>query len=288
MSELKGIITAIVTPFNDDGTINYVCYKQLLFEQLRLGVDGIVVGGTTGEGIIIGDELKELVAFTIACVGNQTLVIPAITEINQQKLMKKIEVLNLLSVDYLLVTTPYYLLTNETGIINFYQYIAKKSRVPVIVYHVPKRTGQYLKISTMQKILTIDNIVGVKEASGDLNYFMELAELVRDKVLLCGTDELYLPCKMVGAKGIISVFSNLYLQELKEIELLYNQNDYQGASKLFIHQLPIINLLFIEANPIPLKYLMNLAGYEVGMPQFPLAELSERGKKIINEKIETL
>lgn len=285
MNKLEGIITALVTPFKENGLINYQVLEILIEKQIAEGVSGLLVGGTTGEGALIRDEIYDLISFTVKKVDGRVLVIASLGELDKADLINRVQKINQLGVDYLLVLTPYYMQTNEFGLYQYFKTVATYSNVPIIIYNVPSRTGQKMPLYTIKKCFQIDNIVGIKEASSDISYFMKVLKIKNEKKVFIGNDNLYLPERLMGADGIISVFSNIHCKALREMEDKIRNRKIVDANNQFLKYLPLMEILFVEPNPIPIKYIMNYLGYQVGDVHFPLAPPSLLNQQLIKNSL---
>ena len=194
--------------------------------------------------------------------------------------------LNLAGVDGLLIVTPYYNKTTQEGVIEHYTKIANSVHIPIILYNVPSRTGFCLASSTCYKLSQIDNIVGIKEASGNMSLVSDIASICDDNFsIYSGNDDMILPVLSLGGKGVISVLSNIAPRKTVSIIDRYFNHDIEIASMLQLKSIPLIRALFAEVNPIPIKYALNLLGYNFGKPRLPLIELSDDNKKHLTNEM---
>lgn len=287
---LKGNIVALITPFKENKEVNYNKLIELIEFQISNGVDGIVLLGTTGEASSLTEkEQIKIIKLGISIINKRVKLIVGCSAINTSLAMKKAKKLSKYSIDYLLVLSPFYLKTNNEGVIKHYEEIAKISKIPLIIYHVPSRTGQYIDIECIKKLSINNNIKGIKEASGDLNYLKKIKKYINDEfILLGGNDELMVDVMENGGSGIISVFSNSHPKISSEIINLCFENNYLEARKKIKRYLDYIKLLFIEPNPIPIKEALNYLEFEVGSYRLPLVEMNKSHRKALINELEEI
>ena len=276
----KGCGTAIATPFNEEG-VNLNEFKKLLEKQIEESVDAIIVCGTTGESATMTMEERLQAIECAVKVSNGRVPIIAGTGSNNTKAViemnNKVEELG---VDGVLIVTPYYNKTTQEGLIVHYKTIAENTRLPIIMYNVPSRTGVNIKPETCFELSKIDNIVAIKEASGDLSQIAKIANLCKDNLTIySGNDDQILPILSVGGKGVISVLSNIKPRYTHDICYNFFEGRIEEATKMQIDAIPLINALFSEVNPIPVKAALNMIGYDYGVPRLPLIEMTEKGKE---------
>lgn len=285
----KGCGTAIATPFNKDG-VNLQEFSKLVEDQIQKGVDSIVVCGTTGESATMTEEER---LKTIECavkVSNGRVPIIAGTGSNNTKsvveMNKKVKELG---VDGVLIVTPYYNKTTDEGLIKHYEEIAKNTTLPIILYNVPSRTGVNIKPEIAAKLSKIDNIVAIKEASGDLSQVAKVANLCGENLnIYSGNDDQILPILSIGGIGVISVLSNVRPKYTHDICQNYFEGNTEEATKMQIKAIPLINALFSEVNPIPVKEALNICGYNFGEPRLPLVRMSEKNREVLKKCLEAL
>lgn len=285
----KGCGTAIATPFNEQG-VNLQEFARLVEEQIKNGVDSIIVCGTTGEAATMTEEER---LQTIECavkVSNGRVPIIAGTGANNTKsvieMNKKVEQLG---VDGVLVVTPYYNKTTQKGLIMHYTEIAKNTTLPIILYNVPGRTGVSIKPETALELSKIENIVAIKEASGDLSHVAKIVNLCRDNLnIYSGNDDQVIPILSLGGIGVISVLSNIRPKYTHDMCYAFFNNENEKAAKMQIDAVPLINALFSEVNPIPVKEALNIIGYNFGEPRLPLIKLSEENRKKLEIELNNL
>jgi 4-hydroxy-tetrahydrodipicolinate synthase len=269
---ISGSYVAIVTPFHPDGSVNFEKLEELCKWHIRSGTDGIVALGTTGESSTMTHEEDEaVVKCVLQAVGGRIPVIAgAGSNCTQTALMKSRAYANL-GADGLLLITPYYNKANARGMYQHFITVADAVDIPIILYNVPGRTGCSLPADCVEALAKHKNIAALKEASGDISYVAKVARYACDEFqLLCGNDDMIVPMMSLGGSGVISVFANLCPRECHEIVYACLENDFARAAKLQLQYLDLINALFIEVNPIPVKAAMNARGMDVGGYRLPL------------------
>ena len=288
MALFKGAGVALITPFHEDGSVNYEKLTEILEEQIAEGTDAIVAVGTTGEAATLTeDEHIEVVAHTVKVVNHRIPVIAGTgsnctaTAIDLSKRAEQA------GADGLLLVTPYYNKATQKGLYTHYKAIADAVSIPCILYNVPGRTGMKIEPKTMADLYhNVKNIVGVKEATGDLGATSELMRLVdEDFLLYSGEDGIIVPLLSIGGSGVISVLSNVAPKETAEICKKWFAGDVKGAWEEQKRALPLIHSLFMEVNPIPVKAGMNLQGKAVGGLRLPLTEMEEAHQEVLKEEM---
>ena len=285
----KGCGTAISTPFDENG-VNVKEFQKLINNQIENGVDSIIVCGTTGESSTMTEEEKEIAITCAIKTSNGRIPIIAGTGGNNTlKVIENCKKAENLGVDGLLIVTPYYNKCTQQGLIEHYKIIAKNTFLPIILYNVPSRTGVNILPATCLELSKIDNIVAIKEASGNISQVAEIAHLCGDNLhIYSGNDDQILPILSLGGLGVISVLSNIkpkYTHEM--IENFFNGN-ISEAIQMQLNAIPLINALFSEVNPIPVKSALNYIGYNFGIPRLPLTKMSTEKEKILIEEISKL
>lgn len=280
----EGCGTAIVTPFTKDG-VNFEEFKKLIEFQIENGVDAIIVCGTTGEAsTMTTEEKKETIKFAIETIAKRTKVIVGTGSNNTKVAIEMSKFAEEAGADGILVVTPYYNKTTQQGLIAHYTEIAKAVKLPIIMYSVPGRTGVNILPETCKELSKIENIVAIKEASGNISQVAKIASLCQeDLAIYSGNDDQIIPVLSLGGKGVISVLSNVMPKYTHEMTKKYFEGDVQQATKMQLDVIDLIDALFIEVNPIPVKYALNLMGYNFGKPRLPLIELSDKNKKLMEE-----
>lgn len=292
--EFRGLGTALISPFRNSKEIDYDSLSKIIEFQISSGVDYLVVAGTTGEGVTLDDEeLMELLNFTIKKVNKRIPVVAGCGGNDTRSLIKRITRLNSLAVDAYLVVSPYYNKPSQVGLVKHYIEIAKAaSNIPIILYNVPGRTGGWIMPETVSELASkCSNIIAIKEASGNINFSMEMyktVSLVRpDFIFMSGDDALTLPLIAIGYTGVISVVSNEVPKQMKEMLYLAMKGDFSSAIKIHYKLLDLMNINFIETSPAPVKYAMKKLGYGDGTVRLPLSELKNTDKmdEILKEYI---
>ncbi len=283
----KGCGTAIITPFTDDG-VNFDEFRKMIEFQISAGIDSIIVCGTTGESsTMTTEEKKETIKFAID-VANKRVPIIAGTGGNCTKsAIEMSKYAQSVGADSVLVVTPYYNKTTQAGLVAHYKAIAKAIDIPVILYNVPSRTGLNITPATCLELSKIDNIVAVKEASGNISQVAEIANLCKDSLAIySGNDDQVLPVLSLGGLGVISVLSNIIPKDVHDmVENFFNGN-IKEATNIQLDTLNLSSALFCEVNPIPVKAACNMIGFNAGTPRLPLVEMSNAGKeRLKNEMI---
>lgn len=275
-----GSCVAIVTPFGDDGKVNYEELKKLIEFQIENGTDAIVSCGTTGESATLStEEHLDVIKFTIDTVNKRVPVI-ASTGSNDTAfsvyLSKEAEKLG---ADGLLLVTPYYNKTSQKGVIESFNFIADSVNIPCIVYNVPGRTGLNIKPETYYELSKHPNIVAVKEANHDISAIAKTIALCGDNLdIYSGEDSQTLPVMALGGKGVISVFANVLPKEMHELTDAMTRGDLETARKLTSDYIDLMDALFMDVNPIPVKEALNMMGYNCGHCRLPLTDMTDSDK----------
>ncbi len=285
----KGCGTAICTPFDENG-VNLEEFAKLVEDQIQNKVDSIIVCGTTGEASTMLEEER---LKTIECavkVANGRIPIIAGTGSNNTKAViemnKKVEKLG---VDGVLIVTPYYNKSTQEGLIRHYTEIAKNTTLPIILYNVPGRTGVNIKPETALELSKIENIVAIKEASGDLSQIAKIINLCKDNLnVYSGNDDQIVPILSIGGIGVISVLSNVRPKYTHKMCYNFFNKENEKAAKMQTDAIPLINALFSEVNPIPVKEALNIMGFNFGEPRLPLIRLSEANRIKLKKELDNL
>lgn len=271
----KGTATAIITPFTEDG-VDLIALEAILDDQLKNGVDAVVVLGTTGEpATMTQDEKKAVISLAVKKLKG---VIPVIVGTGANSTAAAIESSKLaqdLGADALLIVTPYYNKCAQEGIIAHYKAIAEKTSLPIICYNVPGRTGVNLLPQTFAKLAEIENVVAIKEASGNMEQIEECLRLCKGKAdVYSGDDGITVPIMAMGGLGVISVASNVIPKYVSDMTRAFFEGDMQKARDMQLDMLPLVKLLFCEVNPIPIKKAMQIKGACNGKLRLPLTEMT--------------
>lgn len=287
IERLYGTGVALVTPFNKDESIDYVGLKNLLNTTAKKGVDYYVVQGTTGESVTTtAKEKAELLQFVKENNPQKLPIVYGIGGNNTQNVLEAIKESNLTGVDALLSVSPYYNKPSQAGIIKHFEKIADASPVPVILYNVPGRTASNLTAKTTLALARHQNIIGVKEASGNVEQAMEIsASMPKDFLLISGDDMLTVPLYSIGAKGVISVLANAFADVFKNIKGFAFEGNYEKASKEAFKLLKINPLMYVESNPVGIKYVLELQKVCRDFVRLPLLQASSELKEQIRKSI---
>lgn len=282
----KGCGTAIITPFTNEG-INFTEFEKLIETQIAKGADSIIVCGTTGESATMSLEERKAAIQFVTRIVNKRIPVIAGTGANCTKSAIEMTIFaESVGVDAVLVVTPYYNKTTQAGLIAHFTAIANSTSLPVIMYNVPSRTGLNILPSTCLELSKIENIVAIKEASGNLSQVAEIAALCRDNLhIYSGNDDQILPILSLGGLGVISVLSNIVPDVVHKMTEDFFNGNIMGATKAQLDTLELTNSLFCEVNPIPVKAALNMIGYNVGEPRLPLVEMSTSGKERLRKAL---
>ena len=282
----KGCGTAIITPFTTNG-VNFEEFKKMLEFQIREGADAIIVCGTTGESSTMTEkEKKETIKFAVDVVNKRIPVIAGTGSNCTKNAIEMSKYAESVGVDALLIVTPYYNKTTQQRLIEHYKTIAHEVKIPIIMYNVPSRTGVNILPKTCFELSKIENIVAVKEASGNISQVAEIANLCRENLAIySGNDDQILPVLSVGGSGVISVLSNIIPKDVHNMVYSFLDGNIKNAIKLQLNTLNLTASLFSEVNPIPIKAACNMLGYDVGIPRLPLIEMSVEAKEKLKQEI---
>ena len=281
----KGAGVALVTPMNSDGSVDYDELEKLIEFQIENGTDAIISCGTTGESATLSSqERNNLIEFTVKKVGGRIPVIAGTGCNNTKQALENSLSAEKLGVDGLLIVTPYYNKTSQSGLIKHYEYIADRVKTPIILYNVPSRTGVSIKPQTYLKLSKHENIVAVKEASGDISSLAETISLCKDNLAVySGNDDQTVPILSLGGIGVISVFSNICPKECHEMVQSYFDGDTEKSKEIQLKYLKLMHAMFCDVNPIPVKEALNLMGFNTGRCRMPLDILSESNYEKLKE-----
>lgn len=259
MSIFTGSAVALITPFHD-GSVDFTALTRLIELQIASGTDAIVALGTTGEAAtLMEDEREEVIRFVVERVSNRIPVIVGTGSNNTEDAIKKSRFAEAVGADGLLIVTPFYNKTTQEGLIAHYSSIAEQVRLPIIVYNVPSRTGLNIKPETVTKLVrSCENIVGIKEASGDISQIAKLAALCPECDIYSGNDDQVVPILSIGGKGVISTIANIHPEAMHNMCTSYFEGNVEEAKRLQLALLPLQQAAFCEVNPIPIKTMMGL------------------------------
>ena len=287
MKELGRLITAMVTPFDEKGEVDYEQAKKLALALLDSGSDGVVVVGTTGESpTLIRQEEYRLFTEVKAAVGGRGAVIAGTGSNNTAEALEATKEAERIGVDACLLVVPYYNKPTQEGLYQHFKTIAESTNLPCILYNVPSRTVTNMSADTVIRLSQIDNIVGVKEASGNLEQIAKIINDTREDFLVwSGNDSDTFPMMAIGGYGIISVVSHLVGKQIKQMIDSFVGGKINEAAAIHRRLLPLVNAMFIVSNPIPIKYAVNQIGFNVGKPRLPLTEPDEKTAAIIKDTL---
>ena len=282
MSIFTGAGVAIITPMTETGAVNYPKLEEILEYQIANGTDAIIICGTTGESSTLShEEHLEAIRFTAEKVAGRIPVIAGTGSNCTETAIYLSQEAEKYGVDGVLLVTPYYNKATQKGLIAHFTKIANSIKIPVILYNIQSRTGVNIAPETMAYLAkNVENIVGVKEASGNISQIAKIAELCGESFdIYSGNDDQVVPLLSLGGKGVISVLSIIAPRETHDIVAKFMDGDVKGSRELQLRALPLIEKLFCEVNPIPVKAAMNMLGWEVGPLRMPLSEMEEEHQK---------
>ena len=286
MTIFKGSGVALVTPMKENGEINFDSLGRLIEAQIAGGTDALIVCGTSGEAPTLDDpEHLEAIRFAVEQTKGHIPVIAGTGSNNTAHAVMMSEESEKLGADGLLLVTPYYNKATQDGLYVHYRKIASATKLPCIIYNVPSRTGTNILPETMARLAKDqENIVAIKEASGNISQVAKLASLVDGSLdIYSGNDDQIVPICSLGGIGVISVLANVAPKETHDIVMHCLEGRYEEAKKLQLRAVPLVDQLFIEVNPIPVKAALNMQGFDVGSPRLPLTEMTDAHKKTLRE-----
>ena len=275
---IKGLYSVLVTPFDDKNQVDHEGFCHNIQFQLSHKVDGIVILGTTGEApTLSSDEQKDLIKIAKAEINGRVPLMVGTGSYSTQETIEKTLSAETLGADQALIVTPYYNKPTQEGMLRHFQAIARATSLPIMIYNIAGRTGQNLQTETLKRLADIPTIVGVKEASGNINQMMEVIESIgshrRDFSVMCGDDALTLPLMSLGGHGVLSVVSNLIPHRIKALVDAAGSGNFALAREIHYELLPLFRAAFIETNPIPIKAAMNAWEFPAGNCRLPLCEM---------------
>lgn len=282
-----GAGVALVTPMNADGSVNYDLFAALLDDQIAKGTDALIIAGTTGESSTLSEaEHIEVIEFAVKHVNHRVPVIAGTGSNSTETAVMLSQHAEGCGADALLLVTPYYNKTSQEGLYQHYKKIAESVKIPIILYNVPSRTGMTIEVETAARLAEIDNIAAMKDAVGNISYTAKLIERCGDKLdVYSGNDDMIVPMMSIGAKGVISVLSNVMPKETHDLCAAALAGDYKTAAEMQLKYLKLINALLIETNPIPVKAAMNMMGCPVGPCRLPLYEMSAAHAEVLRAEL---
>ena len=285
----KGCGTAISTPFNENG-VNLKEFERLIQNQIQNKVDAIIICGTTGESsTMTTEEKKQAIECAVKTASGRIPIIAGTGGNNTKQVIENSKRAESLGADGLLIVTPYYNKCTQKGLIEHYKLIAKSVSLPIILYSVPSRTGVNIEPKTCLELSKIENIVAIKEASGNLSQVAEIAYLCGDNLhIYSGNDDQILPILSLGGLGVISVLSNVKPEYTHNMIYNFFEGDIKKATKMQLDSIPLIKALFSEVNPIPVKAALNIQGYDYGIPRLPLTPISAEKLEVLKKELTKL
>ncbi len=284
----KGVGSAVPTPFDENG-VNISEFRKFLQFQIDNNVDALIVCGTTGESSTMTRDEKIIAINCVLEVANEKIpVIVGTGSNNTREAIEMSKIAERLGANGILVVTPYYNKTTQRGLIAHYKAIAESVSLPIILYNVPSRTGVNIEPQTCLELSKIDNIVAIKEASGNISQVAQISNLCGDNLYIySGNDDQIVPICSLGGIGVISVLSNIKPKFVHDMVYDFLDGNIDKARKMQLNVLPLINSLFSEVNPIPVKYALNELGFNFSVPRLPLVEFSDTNKKVLRQYLKT-
>lgn len=285
----KGTATAMITPFYDNGGVNFDAFGRMIEYQIENGTDALVVLGTTGEPATMSeDEKTAVMKYAVEKIAGRAKVIFGTGSNCTAHAVEASIKAEKMGADGLLAVTPYYNKCTQKGIVEYYKAICSAVKIPVIAYNVPARTGVNIQPATAEQLSYIENMAGIKEACGNMEQICETMRRIRPRMdLYSGDDNLNLPILAIGGSALISVVSNIAPKEVKELATLMEECRLKEANELQDRLLPLIDACFTEVNPIPVKAGCSMIGLDAGIPRAPLTELEDAHKQIMADCIKS-
>lgn len=287
----EGTATALITPFDDDLNVDYQAWKRFLKFQMENGINALIVLGTTGEAATVNaDERKKLTEIAVETANKKIPVIVGTGTNDTKKVVSLNKLAEDCRADGVLIVNPYYNKGTQNSLVDHYKYISEHTPLPIILYNVPSRTAMNILPETVIKIReSCPNVIGIKEACADISQIARLFSLKADDfIVFSGNDDQTLPIMALGGKGLVSVLSNVYPKETVSLTKALLGNNYEEARKINNRLLKYMNLLFVEANPIPVKYAASRLGLCRNTLRLPLAKASASTMKVLDEEMENL
>ena len=285
---LRGSIVALITPFHADGSVNFEKLRELTTWHIENGTDGILTLGTTGESSTMTHEEDDAVLRTVieAAAGRVPVIAGTGSNCTETMLEKSLRA-EAMGADGLLLISPYYNKANTEGMVRHFTAVADAVHIPCILYNVPGRTGCSISPEVVERLAVHPNIAGIKEASGDMSYAMKIAHCISpDFALWSGNDDITLPLMAIGGSGVISVWANIMPRACHDMVMDFHAGRREQAVETAVKYLDLMNGLFMEVNPIPVKTALNLMGWDVGPFRLPLYEMSEDHRAALGRLLE--
>jgi len=287
MKKLGRLLTAMVTPFNEKGEVDYEQAKKLALALLDSGSDGVVVAATTGEAPTLtwGEEMR-LFTEVKSAIGNRGTIVAYTGSNSTAEAVEATGKAEKIGVDACLLVVPYYNKPNQEGIYQHFKAVAENTSLPIIMYNIPSRVVVNMSWETIAKLSQIDNIIGVKEANGDMTHVAQTMSNVREGFLIwSGNDNDTFPIMALGGYGVIGVTTHLVGKQYKKMMDIILSNKIAEAAAIQCHLVPLVNALFMAPSPAPIKYALNHLGFNVGKPRLPLVEPDEKTATIIRNTL---
>lgn len=286
--DFGNIVTAMVTPFKDDGTIDYQQLQTLITHLIETGSDSIVVAGTTGESPTLStEEKKELFAFTVKEVNGRIPVIAGTGSNNTAESIALTQAAENTGVDAIMLVVPYYNRPSQAGMIAHFEHIAASTSLPIMMYNIPGRSSAHMEVKTVVHLAKVENIVSLKDASGDVLYTSYVrAQTPKDFSIYCGDDGLTIPALSVGAIGVVSVASHVLGSDMQQMVRLFKEGDVKNAQQMHLELLPKMEAMFAAPSPAPVKAALATKGLPVGSVRLPLLPLSEEEKATLEKELQ--
>lgn len=283
----KGSGVALITPFDKYNKVNYEKLDELIDFHLKNNTDAIIVCGTTGESSTLSnEEKKDVIKYVVEKVNKKIPVIAGTGSNNTKVAIEMSKYSQSIGADGLLIVTPYYNKCTQEGLFLHYKEIANNTSLPIILYNVPSRTGVNISVDTIIKLSKIDNIVGIKEASCNISQVSAiLAKTNKDFCVYSGNDDQVLPLLSLGSVGVISVLANIFPKEVHDLCYNFFDGNLEESRKIQFKYLDLINSLFVQVNPIPIKEAMNFLKYDVGNCRLPLCDMDNSQKNILHQNL---
>jgi len=290
MNVFGDLLTAMITPYKDDGSVDYRKAGELAKKLADSGSDGVVVCGTTGESPVLSDEEKlGLFKAVVDAIGGKASVVAGTGSYSTAHSIHLTKLAEKAGVDGVMAVVPYYNKPPQEGLYQHFCSIASETALPVMLYNVPSRTSRNMEAETVVRLAELRNIVAVKEASGDMaQVAMIRANTPEDFIIYSGDDSLTLPILALGGSGVVSVAAHLVGRSLKQMIKCFAAGEIEKAREIHLSLMPLFKALFVTTNPIPIKAAVNMTGFKVGDPRLPLIGLDSNGRKLLKSRLADL
>lgn len=287
MNKMGNLLTAMVTPMREDGSIDPALAGKLAQRLVANGSDGVVVCGTTGESPTLTDEEKVSLYRAVAdAIGGQAIVVAGTGTNDTKRSIELTQEAEKAGVDGIMLVVPYYNKPPQEGLYQHFRAIAESTSLPILLYNVPSRTSCNLLPETVARLAEIDNIVAIKESVGNMDQVSELRRLLpSDFAIYSGDDSMTLPMMAIGGKGVISVASHVAGNQIREMISAFERGDLRMAQRIHLELFPLFRALFVTTNPIPVKRALNLIGFPAGPTRLPLVPMSEEDEAVLRQAL---